>query len=193
SEVKEMDLVNYLSSLGHEPTKQRNHDFWYHSPLREENTPSFKVNRMLNKWYDHGIGKGGNTIDFAIQYHQCTVAELLQLLSNGSPLPRPFYTNVDVNLEAETKIVVIENYALHSHALLKYLNQRQIPLVIANEFCREVRYTIHDKTYFGIGFKNDSGAWEIRNPYFKSGSSPKDISTFKTGADEVLVFEGFMD
>src|SRR5919199_1336957 len=65
-EVRQMDIVSYLSSLGYQPSKIRNHDYWYHSPLRNEKTPSFKVNRKLNRWYDHGIGKGGNLIDFAI-------------------------------------------------------------------------------------------------------------------------------
>ena len=52
---------------------------------------------------------------------------------------------------------------------------------------------MNGKTYYGIGFKNDSGGWEIRNPYFKASSSPKDITTFKNGSDEAVVFEGFTD
>ena len=35
--------------------------------------------------------------------------------------------------------------------------------------------------------------FEIRNPYFKASSSPKDITTFKNGSDEAVVFEGFTD
>jgi len=44
SEAKEMDMVRFLSDLGHEPSKIRNNDYWYLSPLRDEKTPSFKVN-----------------------------------------------------------------------------------------------------------------------------------------------------
>jgi DNA primase len=66
TEARQMDIVSYLSTLGYEPAKIRNFDYWYLSPLRSEKTPSFKVNRKLNLWYDHGIGKGGNVIDFAI-------------------------------------------------------------------------------------------------------------------------------
>ena len=69
NEAKEIDMVVYLSRLGYEPLKIRNNDFWYLSPLREEKTPSFKINRHLNRWYDHGLGKGGNLIDFGIEYH----------------------------------------------------------------------------------------------------------------------------
>src|SRR3954447_15023321 len=78
-EVKQIDMVEYLEKLGYLPQKVRNNDYWYLSPLRDENIPSFKVNRKLNAWYDHGIGKGGNIIDFGILYHHCSVAELLQL------------------------------------------------------------------------------------------------------------------
>ena len=62
-EVKQLDIVDYLEKLGHRPQKIRNNDYWYLSPLREEKEPSFKVNRKLNVWYDHGLGKGGNIID----------------------------------------------------------------------------------------------------------------------------------
>lgn len=197
-DAKEMDLVNYLSSLGHEPANVRHDDFWYHSPLREEHTPSFKVNRRLNKWYDHGMGKGGNLVDFAVLYHHCTVGEVLQQLTQGfsfhtSSVKLPPIKEETLKDRNEMKLIVLGDFPLKSYPLLKYLSQRHIPVEIAQQFCREVRYKINDKTYFGIGFKNDSGAWEIRNPYFKISSSPKDISTFRKGADEVLVFEGFMD
>jgi DNA primase len=64
-EARQIDLVNYLSTRGCGAVKIRNDDYWYLSPLRNETTPSFKVNRKLNRWYDHGLGKGGNIIDFA--------------------------------------------------------------------------------------------------------------------------------
>ena len=83
SEAKEIDMVHFLSDLGYEPAKVRNNDYWYHSPLRNEKTPSFKVNRKLNRWYDHGSGKGGNLVDFAMMYHGCTISDLLQSL-NGN-------------------------------------------------------------------------------------------------------------
>jgi len=77
-EVRQMDMVEYLSKLGHSPSKIKNFDYWYLSPLREEKTASFKINRKLNCWYDHGICKGGNLIDFTILYHNCTAGEFLK-------------------------------------------------------------------------------------------------------------------
>jgi DNA primase len=77
-EVKNTDIVEYLSSLSFNPAKVRRNDYWYPSPFRNETTPSFKVNRNINRWYDFGEGKGGNLVDFGIQYHKCTVSELLK-------------------------------------------------------------------------------------------------------------------
>jgi DNA primase len=99
---KEMDLVDYLSSLGYQPAKIRSADYWYLSPLREERTPSFKVNRKLNCWYDHGLGKGGNLMDFGIPYHNCTVSELLQILDNGFSFHRPIDRRIE-SPQAEEK------------------------------------------------------------------------------------------
>jgi hypothetical protein len=192
-EAKKLDIVNYLSALGHEPAKIRNNDYRYLSPLREEKTPSFKVNRNLNRWYDHGLGRGGNLIDFGIEYHHCTVGELLTKLSGKLSFQRPHAQMLKSVYETESKIKVLGDFTLTSYALLRYLEQRQIPIEIAQKYCREIRYELNEKTYYGIGFKNDSGGWEIRTPYFKASSSPKDITTFKNGSDEAVVFEGFTD
>lgn len=192
AEVKEMDLVNYLSKLGYEPTKIRNADHWYLSPLRDENTPSFKVNSKINRWYDHGLGKGGNLVDFGILYHKCTVSEFLQKMNDGFSFQQPII-HLPVEHEPEHKITILQDFYISSFALLKYLEQRKIPFDIAEQFCREVRYDLNGKIYYGIGFKNDAGGYEIRNPYFKASSSPKDITTFNNGSKETTVFEGFTD
>ncbi len=192
-EAKQMDMVGYLSRLGYEPSKIRKSDYWYCSPLRDEKTPSFKVNRRLNQWYDHGLGKGGNIVDFGILYHGCSVSDLLQKLSSNLSFQKPILHQPVTQHEPEKQIKILGDFMLSSSALLNYLKQRRIPVDIADRYCREVRYQLNDKTYYGIGFKNDSGGFEIRNPYFKASSSPKAITTIDNNANEVIVFEGFTD
>ena len=70
-QANQMDLVDYLHSIGHQPKKISGNDYWYLSPLRDEKEPSFKVNRNKNVWYDHGLGKGGTLVDFAMEYYHC--------------------------------------------------------------------------------------------------------------------------
>lgn len=193
SEAKEMDIVYFLANLGYEPSKIRSNDYWYHSPLRDEKTPSFKVNRKLNRWYDHGLGKGGNLVDFAVLYHGCTVAEFLQNLNGNLSFQKPAPKQSFVNHEPESQIKILGDFILSSSALLRYLQQRRIPFDIADRYCREVRYELNGKVYYGIGFRNDLGGFEIRNPYFKASTSPKGITAFDNSAGEVIVFEGFTD
>ncbi|MGJ1327428.1 toprim domain-containing protein [Sphingobacterium multivorum] len=193
SEAKQIDMVPYLSLIGFEPEKIRANDFWYRSPLRIENTPSFKVNRKLNRWYDHGIGRGGNLIDFGILFFECTVAELLKKLDDGFSFQTPVVGLPKITGERENKISVTRDYPLSSTALLNYFKERRIPTDVADNYCMEVRYEMDGRKYFGIGFRNDLGGWEIRNPYFKGSSSPKAPTSFKNLSKEIMVFEGFMD
>lgn len=193
AEAKEMDMVQYLSSLGYEASKIRGNDYWYRSPLRQEKTPSFKVNRRLNRWYDHGLGKGGNIIDFGIQYYSCSVGEFLKKLDGGFSFQKPIQNIPKIKNELEHQLKILKEIELSSYALIRYLKQRKIPVGIAAKYCKEVYYELNAKSYYGIGFKNDSGGFEIRNPYFKASSSPKGITTVKNASDEVTVFEGFMD
>lgn len=193
AQVRAIDLVDYLAAHGHNPQKIRHQDYWYLSPLRNEKTASFKVNRRLNRWYDHGAGRGGNLIDFAILYNNCTISELLQNLQGNFFLHQPALHHHHEKIIAENTIEILGEFTISSFALLSYLEQRQIPYEIANRFCREVRYKLNGKIYYSIGFKNDAGGYELRNEYCKNSSTPKGITTFKNGAKKVAVFEGFFD
>ncbi len=51
--AKQINLADYLHSLGYSPVKQQGINLWYKSPLREETEASFKVNtdtRMKPDW-----------------------------------------------------------------------------------------------------------------------------------------------
>ena len=82
AEANKVDLVDYLYSLGFTSAKISGNDYWYLSPLRDERTASFKVNRNKNVWYDHGTGDGGTLIDFATQYFKCDVQTVLEKISS---------------------------------------------------------------------------------------------------------------
>ncbi len=49
-QVNQMDMVEYLEKLGFHPTKIIHNDYWFLSPLREEKTASFKINRNKNEY-----------------------------------------------------------------------------------------------------------------------------------------------
>ena len=74
---------------------------------------------------------------------------------------------------------------------MEYLKSRKVEN--QTTYLKEIHYQINDKSYFGIGFKNDSGGYEIRNKYSKICLGKKDISTVKNGSENLKIFEGFFD
>jgi len=76
---------------------------------------------------------------------------------------------------------------------LAYLHSRNIPISIADQYCREIDFAWHGKCFYSIGFLNDAGGYELRNKFYKNNSRPKAITSIKNGAKKVAVFEGFFD
>lgn len=197
-EARELYLVDYLASLGHHPQKIRNQDYWYLSPLRQERTPSFKVSRRLNMWYDHGIGKGGSLIDFGLLYFNCPVSDFLQRLAQyqSAPTfsfhpPAPASFAGEKKEPGEDKIVVVATRPLNDAVLLGYIHKRRIPVEIARRFCEEVDFLLYGKKNTAIGFQNNAGGYELRNENFKGSSAPKEITFVDNHTEQIVVFEGF--
>jgi hypothetical protein len=192
AEVRAFDMVCYLEQIGIFASRVKGNDYWYLSPLRNEKTPSFKVNRLKNRWFDFGSGQGGNLLDFGILYYGCSISELLRSFGsvNLQPLQLP---KAPLPEMAETKLTIHSVKTLQHQALTTYLEGRGIPHAIAVQYCREVYFKINDRTNFAIGFLNQSGGFELRNKFFKGSSSPKDYTIIRKGSDIVSVFEGFMD
>lgn len=199
-EFNQLDIVDYLISLGHKPAKINGNDHWYFSPFRDEQTPSFKVNRKFNVWYDHGLQKGGKLVDFGVLFYNCTVNELLQrsLDQNNFSFHKQKSFDRAASIsgagEKEKIIIVDARSPIRLLSLKDYLRFRKIPLEIANRFCKEIDFNLYNKKYTAIGFKNSAGGYELRSANFKGSSSPKEVTLFgKDLSKKILVFEGFMD
>ncbi|MDO3641348.1 toprim domain-containing protein [Mucilaginibacter sp. L3T2-6] len=196
--IRETDMVGYLAKLGFKPEaiKKKGTDYWYLSPLRNESTASFHVDTVSNSWYDFGLMAGGNMVDFCLRFYGCSIPELLvKFNADFSVVTLPVFDAGlhEGRVSEESKLVVTDVRPLYAYPLKNYLHERSIPVAVAEVFCSEVTYQINGNSYYGIGFKNDAGGYEIRNKNYKQSSSPKDITTFYFGADSVNVFEGFMD
>ena len=185
-------MEEVLQILGHLPTKQNEKEAWYLNPFSTETQASFKLNKRSNVWYLHSEGIGGNNIDFMKKYLNASIKEVLEWVEkqNFSSFQQQSFQRQNLeNLHKNYEILEIKNVQ-HS-ALLEYLNERKV----ANQakFIQEIHYRINGKNYFGIGFKNDSGGYEIRNKYAKICLGKKDITTIKNDSDKVRIFEGFFD
>lgn len=187
-----ISLEEVLHSLGHLPKKQNEKEAWYLNPFATESQASFKINKSINKWYLFSEGIGGNNTDFMKKYLNASVNEVLAWAEkqNFSSFNQQNISNQKVeNLPATYEIIEIKK--VQHPALLEYLRERKVGN--QTQFLHEIHYRMKDKNYFGIGFKNDSGGYEIRNKYSKICLGKKDVSTIKNGSESLRVFEGFFD
>lgn len=198
-EIKSIPLADFLSKLGHEPESRKGTRLWYKSPLRQEHTPSFKVDISLNCWYDFGLGKGGNIIALAAElYGSADIRYLMNCIINSCPessvqtVVSSFYQRHSAPGMERFEVVPLEH-----RALVAYLQERGIPAHIAKTNCKEAHYSVNGKSYFAVAFENACGGYELRNRYFKGCRGRKDISYLPWARDgpstECAVFEGFID
>ena len=190
--ARAVPIKRVLAKLGHFPTRSTEKEAWFLSPFRPETQASFKVSKKLNRWYDHGAGRGGNVIDLVCIINGSSVRETLDWLQKGqisfSFQQQPFLTK-----QNESSIQVLYARPIGHFALTRYLNSRKISICRAAKLCNEVHYTIRGRNFFAIGLKNSSGGWELRNKYYKNSSSPKDITYMKNGNSRLIVTEGMFD
>ena len=191
--IKQISITDYLLQQGYSPARAQGIHFWYCSPLRNESTPSFKVNTERNQWYDFGTGEHGDIIDLVRALQHCTMYEAIDFLIGSKQIVHQDFSFGGERKTSKHKLEIISVQSLTIPYLLRYIAEREIPLSIANRFCSEIRYNNTNRTYYAIGFANDVGGWEIRSPYFKGCIAPKAITTVCNGTDHLQIFEGFMD
>lgn len=197
-----VSIVDLLSRLGYEPVKIHGREHKYFSMLREETKPSFYVNDNLGVWYDQGLGKGGNVVDFGLAYWQLPFPETLEKIGQvcGEALPAVSYNR----RERKRSAVKIPHYNVedikelgNNPAITDYLQYRGI-WQAAQGRLKEVYYYVEDqkklrKYFFAAGWQNEQGIWEIRNRYFQSSLGHKAISFILDSDTRLSIFEGCMD
>ena len=191
--IKQISITDYLQQQGYSPARVQGIHFWYCSPLRNESTPSFKVNTERNQWYDFGTGEHGDIIDLVRALQHCTMNKAIELLIDSKQIAHQEFSFGGKRKFSERKLEILSAQPLSNPNLLRYLTARAIPLTVANSYCSEVLFQNMKRTYYAIGFANDALGWEIRNMYFKGCIAPKAITTIKRGTDHLQIFEGFMD
>jgi len=190
--ARNISVIKTLANLGYFPTRQTEKEAWYLSPFRSETEASFKVSISLNRWYDHGEGIGGNSIDLVCKIKNCSVGTALQFLeTTGINTIEPI---LKLSSTLSRKLIINEIKILSHPQLLNYLDKQNIPLRIAQKYCKEVYYLWSGRSYFSIGLMNNSGGWELRNSLYKNGASPKDISLISNGhLKKLAIVEGMFD
>lgn len=201
-------IFDLLNNLNIKPAKTKGKSRIYFSPIRKkEKTPSFHVNTKTNEWYDHGMGIGGDCVAFVCKWLEFTgedhtVSDALRWISNMSgqgniiiPIHFPDETEQP---EEDKQLVIKQVQPISEDALIDYLLSRGIPEKTGRKYLQEV-ITYHKKLkkhFFALGFKNETGSYELRNKFWKGCVGNKDITLIRGSQPKpegIHIFEGFMD
>ena len=203
SRIKRYSIVEYLESKGIKPVRKTPTYVMYHSPLREETHPSFKVDTEKNLWIDYGEGRGGSIIDLCMRMEGCTLSEAIHRLGqnasdNGTYSSRngfaPNNSHPVMAVNGARRLIEISD-TLPPHLQDYLTKERCINLEKAMPFLKCISYEVRGRRYQAIGFTNLSSGYELRDDKtFKGTIAPKDITPiFTDRAEPVCIFEGFMD
>ena len=205
SRIKRYPIVEYLERKGVKPVRRTPSYALYHSPLREETQPSFKVDTEKNLWIDYAEGRGGSIIDLCMRMEGCTLSEAICRLGQKASLDAAYGLSKeksDIDTSPVTpwqpsgarKLIEVSD-TLPSHLEAYLADKRCIDLNRARPFLKCICYEVRGRHYQAIGFANLSGGYELRDDnVFKGTIAPKDITPiFTDRAEPVCIFEGFMD
>lgn len=199
-------LTDFLNSLGFTPHGKPAKETMYISMLRDSDTnASFSVNDKLGCWYDHGMGKGGNIIDFARLYWQnLSFKEVLEKIEGVAGLT---IAAADIQFPSRPRIrpaMKLPNYLIQSvkpfgttEGINAYLKSRGV-FDVAKGLMSEIHYYVENekkvrKNYYASAWQNEMGGWEVRNKYFKGCLGKKGITLLPGDPRQLAVFEGFFN
>jgi hypothetical protein len=194
-EIKQIDIVSFLEARGFKGAV-RGHRVWFMSPARPEETkPSFCVFVNSNRWVDYGAeNRTGDILDLVQQLEGCDTKTAVEILKKQTDSIR--FEPIDIPTEPLLTVSSVYDSFI-SPDLIMYLKSRKIPKEIYSRFTKEAHYWFKDspdKKYRAVGFKNDSGGWELRNGIgHKYATSPKDSTTFLVGSSSCCILEGMFD
>jgi hypothetical protein len=191
--IKErVSIKTVLESFNLFPVKENRKTSFYFALDREEKIPSLSVDFVKNKAFDFGTGKSYDVISIVQQIKKCSVSDALNYLRE---FDLSFSEKVrDKEIDYIRNYEVLEVGDISHPALVQYLKSRKV--YEQRNLVKEIIYRLGGKKFFGIGFLNESGGYEIRNKYSKICLGPKDVRWIfsdRNVNNELLIFEGFFD
>ena len=218
-EIKSVSILQWMRENSYGEGTRKGRNYFFCSPLRSERTPSFAVNTAKNLWCDFGSPNrnGGNIINLVEQLHPAWSEHQVLAYLEQQIKDRHLDFNEDYNARLEeeeekrrwiegkraereeqlNQETVVEKVVPLSHPYLRdYVIQRRIDYSIAQQFCKEVHYSLRGKRYYAIAFMNEANGMEARNKLNKRCIGKKSVSVIYpmgTPQKHCCIFEGFFD
>lgn len=194
-DAKSIPLDEFLQRQGY-TGKLKAGRLWY--SVRQESTPSFVLTKDRFAWFDHGTGRGGNIINWPIEYRgvrdvSASLGYIQQVMGPGyvSQPVRMEYKPMEPELPYYTLISFDEFEPFSRHELTahaKQLASRGIDPVKVAPYLYQVKFHHQDdpkKTvYHGFGMRNESDGFEVRANLFGTGYKKTTV-----GAKDVTIVQ----
>lgn len=199
-----ISIVDFLSKLGYEPKRVRGSEHYYISMIRDSDTdPSLAVNESKGVWNDFGQAKGGNILDLAMELFKTKdVSEVIGKISSLYNKGDSFSFSKQP-VKSKGPIVKHIVHAVkdlgNNDAISQYIASRGVWSAAQRvDFLKEVYYDHVNENgtkrrYFGVGWKNESGGYDVRSKYGKICLSKKDILFREQNSDQLNIFEGMFN
>lgn len=204
NQARKIGIPSLMAAIGLQPLRHDGNGSWYHSPWSDsgDRHPSFQVSLDGRRFHDWSCGVYGDIIDLARRLLGCESVPVAlhyieSLASNDNSLTISANSTSADKKKKEPGIVIDEVAPIRDRRLMGYAWGRGIHRNILTEYCYEVHYHLAgrpDRPFYAIGWRNDSGGYELRNALMKQCAAPKDITTIGDMAIcPCLVLEGFFD
>ena len=197
AKLQEINIVDYFATipkLGF--THKIGNEFYFGDSSQA--TGSIAVNSSTGLFFDHQVGKGGNLIEAIKVFEFKTYIEALERLFNSTFETVKNKFNAVLKPISDNKMQMLGQTILSHPALFNYTRKRGISDKIAIKNLKQVHYSSTSDdgkpmAYFGLGWKNQSDSFVVRNPLIKMNIGTSDISTIKGKNSDFIVFEGYFD
>ncbi|RZJ23711.1 MAG: hypothetical protein EON51_02195 [Acinetobacter sp.] len=205
--INQVTLHELLEKLGFKPSLHLGNEIIYHgvfNAAEKEIRNTLSINNELGVWFDKGLARGGNILDFGITYWKNTAIDEVILQISKLCLST---ANDEVHFKGtgrKRKAIKIPNYHIKeiksiglNPLICTYLHAEGL-LDPSNKYLKEIYYYLIDekgtrKDFFSAGWQNENGGWEVRSWYYSGCIGCRGISFIAGNVDSLILFENFED
>jgi hypothetical protein len=191
--LNQIDLVDFLASIGIQPKKIKSWHYFYCLPLpgHPDHGATFIVNRRLNRWRETTTRQAGGLIDLAVRVYDCTIGELTAILCAALPLVQQ--CGLVGNPHSVDLVTIEQTHPIRSTDLERYLWEFRIPLHVARLYCLEGWYYRETNLYHALAFRNDSGGFELFDRAHHYRVQPFGPTHIRGNSQAIAVFRHVLD